>query len=426
VKGLLLRLSALDPDAAAAARVIGHFVALLDAGPVEPAVLVRSTAGLAECPAGLDPGDGRPVVRYGADGAPLTGPAGAISGRAALGTSGRVWLERAGGPGPLDELVLEWMAIAARTAPRPGALPAAARYVADPALVELVLSEREAAQDRARALRLLGLGTETPLRVAAVAAVAAEEHPPDRGGPPARHAGAAGVRAVSLLGRSGLPAAVRVAGVGPLGVALVQPVPGGGATPGAAAGEPAGPAPEPGSGPAPGSPAAALRAALAGPRARTAPAAAGEDAVRLGAIRVGVGGAVEPLRAAESWAQARSALRFTVPGDPVDAVADHAELGAAALLAEVPAERLRARPEVAALDALAATEGGAACLAALAAVCRTGSLRRAAAELHLHHSSVADRLAQVERALGHRLTGPQDRTRAQLALYAHRLARTGP
>jgi hypothetical protein len=415
VKGLLLRLSALDPGAAAAARVIGHFVALLDAGPVEPAVLVRSTAGLAECPAGLDPGDGRPVVRYGADGAPLDGPAGAISGRSALGTSGRVWLERAGGPGPLDELVLEWMAIAARTAPRPGALPAAARYVADPALVELVLSEREAAQDRARALRLLGLGTGTPLRVAAVAA---EDHPPGPGDPSTRRAGAAGVRAVSLLGRSGLPAAVRVAGVGPLGVALIQPASGGDGP--SAAGEPAGAAPEP------ASPAVALRAALAGPRARTAPAAAGEDAVRVGAIRVGVGGAVEPLHAAESWAQARSALRFTVPGDPVDAVADHAELGAAVLLAEVPADRLRARPEVAALTALAATEGGAACLAALAAVCRTGSLRRAAAELHLHHSSVADRLAQVERALGHRLTGPQDRTRAQLALYAHRLARTEP
>jgi hypothetical protein len=89
-----------------------------------------------------------------------------------------------------------------------------------------------------------------------------------------------------------------------------------------------------------------------------------------------------------------------------------------ALLAEVPPERLRAQPDVAALDALAATD-----VAALAAFCRTGSLRKAAAVLHLHHSSVAARLAHVEKELGWRLDEPDDRFRARFALLARRLSR---
>ncbi|MCC9741966.1 helix-turn-helix domain-containing protein [Streptomyces sp. MNU89] len=51
-------------------------------------------------------------------------------------------------------------------------------------------------------------------------------------------------------------------------------------------------------------------------------------------------------------------------------------------------------------------------------------MRQAAAELHLHHSSVAARLAHVEETLGWRLRDPQDRFRAHLALYAWRLSGT--
>jgi sugar diacid utilization regulator len=91
-----------------------------------------------------------------------------------------------------------------------------------------------------------------------------------------------------------------------------------------------------------------------------------------------------------------------------------------ALLADIPADRLRAQPDVQALEGLTDES-----LAALAAFCRTGSLRQAAAELHLHHSSVAGRLAHAEKALGRHLTGPEDRFRARLALYALRLA-AGP
>ena len=142
MKGLLLRLSALDADAAAAVRVIAHFEALLGSGVLDAAALVRSTAGLAECPAGWRPADGE-TLRFGPDGIPAAGEPPFFSGELDLGPAGRVWLERPGRAGPLDDLVLEWMAIAARVLDG-GGRGAEPPHVADPALVELVLSGREA------------------------------------------------------------------------------------------------------------------------------------------------------------------------------------------------------------------------------------------------------------------------------------------
>jgi hypothetical protein len=179
VKGLLLRLSSLDADATAAVRVIAHFQALLAADRVDPAALLRSTAALAECPAGWELADGR-VLRAGPDGTALAGRPGRMSGAADLGAAGRVWLERPGPPGPFDDLVLEWLAVAARTLAQPS--PAA-----DPGLLEVVLSGRETVADRTRALRLLGFAPQAPLRAVVVAAPGEPEalSPAGRGGRPA-------------------------------------------------------------------------------------------------------------------------------------------------------------------------------------------------------------------------------------------------
>lgn len=383
VKGLLLRLSALDADAATALRVIAHFEALL-AGRFDAAALVRSTAGLAECTAGLEPAEGR-TVRFGPEGrAPAQDLAPAlVSGSAALTPAGRVWLERPGGrPGTFDELVLEWMAICAQVLAGHVSQQSPPQ-VADPMLVELALSEREALEDRARALRLLGLAPERPLRVVAVAGSSALE---------------AGAESVALLRDAGLStsATVRVLALGPHGVALVQ------RRDGAA------------------SPAGELREVLA-ERAT----AGGSRASRLSrGLRLGVGGSVQGLDVGTSWRQACTALRFAQAGDPWEAVVDHDALGSVVLLAEIPPERLPEQPEVQALQELAAGEGGTSTMAALTAFCRTGSLRQAAQQLHLHHSSVAARLAHIEAALGWRLSDPVDRFQAQLSLYAVRLWRT--
>lgn len=383
MKGLLLRLSALDADAATAVRVIAHFEALLGSGP-DPVSLTGSTAGLAGCAAGLELPDGR-SARFGSDGTALTGEPVHVSGRVGLEPSGGVWLERPGTPGPFDELVLEWMAITARVLAGRSWQPRVLR-AADPALVELVLSGREDAPDRVRALRLLGLAPEVELRVVAVAG---------------RPGADAGVEAVALLGRGALRGTVRVARVGALGAVLVQRKDGDGGEAGAAA---------------------ELREAL-----RERDRERGASRRPEHGIRVGVGGGTDPLDARTSWAQARSALRFAVADTPQDAVADHGELGPVALLADIPAERLRAQEDVQRLGRLAcgergerAAQGGG-LLAALSAFCRTGTLRQAAAELHLHHSSVAARLAHVEKEFGWSLRDPQDRFRAQLAVYAWRL-----
>ncbi|HEV7974135.1 PucR family transcriptional regulator [Amycolatopsis sp.] len=370
MKGLLLRLSAVDADAEAAVRVIAYFDELVAHRASLPD-LVRAAASLAECVAGLER-DGEQALRYRPDGARAQGAA-SVSAAVDLGRdpAGRAWLERLTGPGPLDDLVLERFAIATRLLGHQG-LVTPAPHLADPALVELVLGEQASAEDRARALVLLGLDVGKPLRVVAV------------GTEDGRDPGAA---AVGLVARGGSTPGARVAVVGGVAAVLLQPREGAGAVAGS------------------------LRAAL-DERARERSSA--------GSVRVGVGDAVDGLDARRSWLQARLAERFAVPG--AEAVVVHRDLGSLTLLAEVPVERLRAQDDVRALDALAATPTGAADVATLEAFCRTGSLRQAAVALHRHHSSVATRLAHVEDALGWRLDEPGDRFRARLALLARRLA----
>jgi len=389
VKGLLLRLSAVDADAEAAVRVIAYFDGLLE-HRASLTDLVRSTAALAECTAGLERAD-EPPLRFHPNGQPasrLDDPPAVgvtpVSGSVTLDAGGRVWLERPGAAGPLDDLVLERFAIAARLL---GGRRTPAPHLADPALVELMLAEREAPEDRVRALRLLGLDSALPVRVAAV------------GGPDPSAA------AVALVVRGRPVRAVRVAVIGNLAAVLLQPRAGAATL------------------------VADLRAALAD-RGRertpngTTPANGTAVPGAITGLRVGIGSAVPGLEARTSWQQAQLALRFAVPDFGDESVVEHDELGPLTLLAEVPVEMLRAQADVRALDALAATPTGALDVAALEAFCRTGSLRQAATVLHLHHSSVAARLAHVEAALGRRLDEPDDRFRARLAVLARRLAAT--
>ncbi|RSN27362.1 LysR family transcriptional regulator [Amycolatopsis sp. WAC 01416] len=372
MKGLLLRLSEVDADAEAAVRVIAYFDELV-ARQARLSDLVRATAALAGCVAGLRREGVPSPLRFTPDGEPaadaVTEPASADLGE----PPGKVWLERAGSPGPLDDLVLERFAMAARVLGRaePGGN---APHLADPALVELLLGEQAGEEDRARALRLLGLAAGRPVRVLAV------------GTEDGRDPGAA---AVGLLARGGSLPRLPVATVGEVAAVLLQP-----RDDDAIVG--------------------ALRSALAD-RARE------RDAT--GGVRVGVGDAVPGLEARHSWLQARLAERFAVPA--AEPIVVHGDLGSLTLLAEVPVARLQGQDDVLALDALAATPTGAADVAALEAFCRTGSLRQAAVALHRHHSSVAARLAHVEDALGWRLDEPGDRFRARLALLARRLAQRG-
>jgi hypothetical protein len=129
-------------------------------------------------------------------------------------------------------------------------------------------------------------------------------------------------------------------------------------------------------------------------------------------VRAGIGSADSPDRA---WQQARTALRFTTGRLPV---VNHDDLGALALLAEIPGDASRGNVDVVAIARLV---GNPEDLETLDAYCATSSLRQAAELLHLHHTSVARRLEQIGKTLGIELTEPTGLMRARLALTAWRL-----
>ncbi len=380
------RLSELDPDVGGAVRIIAFFDPLVRAG-VGFATLVRATAGLAGCPVALLADGAESEVRDGGAPGKRSGEAPVVLSGARVGT---VWLERPGGPLPLDEVLLERLALAAAAVWERGGAPVS---MTDPALVELVIAEETGEPARARALSLLGLAPGTPLRAFAV-------------GLPADGTGGGGLPAealATLARRLG----GRAAHLGDVGVVLAR----GGTLAEVATGAPR--AEPPTGGPL----ARSLEAGsftgvpAGGPPARS-PEAGPLTEVPAGVL-LGAGPVMSAARADESWRRARVALRFAGPGRPF---VDHAELGALAVLADVPRDILAANPDVAAVAALPDSDRE-----TLAAFCARGSLRAAATELHLHHTSVAKRLRNVEARLGLRLERPDDLLRAHLAVVAHGL-----
>ncbi|WP_436844316.1 helix-turn-helix domain-containing protein [Streptomyces canus] len=144
----------------------------------------------------------------------------------------------------------------------------------------------------------------------------------------------------------------------------------------------------------------------------------------LPAGRVGIGPAVPVLDLPQSWAVARTALRFTgegTAGDPGERVMYAEDLGDILLLANLVGSDTGPPPDARALDAALADAPW--MLATLGAVATTQSRRAAAAKLNIHHSTLQARLARAEGLLGwpvHTLTG---HLRLQLALLTRQLAR---
>ncbi|MFE3459591.1 PucR family transcriptional regulator [Nocardiopsis aegyptia] len=342
MEALAARLSQLDSEAEGALRVVMFYDTLMRRRVDLPA-LARASAGLAECVVGIRLHGTARAIRMSPDGgAARTPPPPAASTSLPVTLDeeevGTVWLERAGPAGALDELLLDRLAIAAAAVvERYGP---ARTTMADPALVELVISADSDDAARHRALRLLGFPADLPVRVVAVGS----RIPLDRIG--------------ALVCPERLVKAAPVAGVGVLLAATV-------------------------------------------------------DADRFPpGVHAGLGAAGGPER---SWWEARTALRFATDRRPV---VHHDDLGALALLAQVPPEAVRANPDVAAVARLAEQPED---LDTLEVYCATGSLRRAAELLHLHHSSVARRLEQIGRSLGVELTEPTGLVRARLALVSWRL-----
>ncbi|MEU7862597.1 helix-turn-helix domain-containing protein [Nonomuraea sp. NPDC049141] len=363
MRGLLLRLSTLDTDAESAVRVIAYFDSLVR-DHVSVPVLLSATARLTQCPVGLlDAATGRRTRTF-PDGSvdhPDTdhhpeGDAALKVVRELASGLGAVWMERDGTPHGLDEIVLERFAAAAEvTLERAVAL---AREGRDPALVELALSAETGEAERARALRLLGFDPATPLQALAIAIPADE--------------GFALVPGVRTMGHH-----VRAARIGDTEAVLV---------------------------------------------ATALPRLPGSVRVGIGpelpiSSRIGIGPELPGSRVAESWAGARTALRFT---GPHDRVVRWTELGALALYADVPDAAIAELADVRSMERLGG-EGR----SAVRALCAEGSVRRAATVLHLHHSSMAARIARAESVLGFSLADSAGRLRAHLALALVRLRANG-
>lgn len=363
MRGLLLRLSDLDPNAHAYLRVIEYFDRLVNNG-VNLEGLTRASAALGGCTAGLRDEDSGVVIRFdhqGQSSPPLVHPVGIeLSISIDNAVVGHVWLER-DKPEPLDEILVERMKIAATALWRP------LRSIegTDPALLELAISSLAEDQDRIRALRLMGFNPLQDLRVLAVSIADRKEAEIMQ-------------KVVDIIGSHGGLARSSMSGT--TGLVLIQ----------IAKGE-----------------IGKLTTSLS----------------NLGEfnIRIGMGPSVSAPRAFESWSNARLALRFVPALSRNKIIVNFEELGAFAVLASLAPEVAMANPDVKALRKLSETEQGIEDIDILLSVTWSGSARQSATELFMHHSSIANRLKHVEHALNLSLQEPSGRLRAQMAAIVFRL-----
>lgn len=137
-----------------------------------------------------------------------------------------------------------------------------------------------------------------------------------------------------------------------------------------------------------------------------------------GPERRGVGPWGIPLDLPSSWRQALISLRLTTAADPVVRAT---QLGSLAYLADVVDRPGEALPEVTALREVIAHAPWA--LATLAAFSENDSIRSAAAELGIHHSTAQARCETLEQLLGYELRGQVSRCRLFLDLRLYRLSR---
>ncbi|WP_261571311.1 helix-turn-helix domain-containing protein [Frankia gtarii] len=162
-------------------------------------------------------------------------------------------------------------------------------------------------------------------------------------------------------------------------------------------------------------------------RARVEAVAGSAASRRPGDRRIGVGPAMAVLELPNSWAAARTALRLTADGtalDPGPRVVCADQMGGLAVLAAAIGPETPLDADVQALRAAGFVAPWA--WSALEAMAASPSLRTAAAALTVHHSTLQDRLALAESALGWTVHDPQGRLRLQLAFAMHRLHRNPP
>lgn len=360
MRGLLLRLSALDADAESAVRLITFFDSLLEQ-EVKLDELLRSAAIVADCAVGIQDIDGQFAARALPDGTTDTRRAQRGATVRKMTSGHQVWLARSGTDAlPLDELLLERLSIACVVTL--GRSDASAPMLGDPALLELAVARSTAAPERSRAIHLLGLTPCTRMTLLAVLgpidgvdALAAQLTTP---GARPRRAIIGSVHAMAITGTTPAdlvpPAGVSV-GIGTTEYAVDAPT-------------------------------------------------SWEKAIR--ALRY----------ASAGNGRAEAGLR------PVVTAAELGPFEL--LAARLRSADIHDVTDIDVIDELSAEPNGPGIVEALTVVVAAGSLREAARQMHLHHNSVSARLARAEERLGYRITEPSGLARLQLALALRRLRDT--
>lgn len=187
MKDLAVRLAALDADAGAALRVIAYFDGLAE-NKAGLQAIVRGAAVLAGCPARLDDRSRRVHVRVDPAGHAAPDPSAAderwMRTPVVPDASATLWLERIGEPGPVEAMVLERAAGAARSVldRTRGRAPSE-----DPALVELIVDASAPPEVRRQAAMSMRLSESDRFRAAALPSgpkvVPADATPPFAGAP---------------------------------------------------------------------------------------------------------------------------------------------------------------------------------------------------------------------------------------------------
>jgi PucR C-terminal helix-turn-helix domain len=206
VKDLEVRLAALDPDAGAAIRVIGYFDRLTEAGAGLEAI-VRGAAVLTGCPARLADERRRLFLRVEPDGSHGV-PAGPpdrswLSVSVEPGGGAVLWLEHPGPAGPVEAMVLERAAAAARVVLTRTRGRAPARPDDDGAAVEVLIDASASPEARRHAARALGLAEAVRVRAVALAGGGARIEPAARAVAVASDGPRAGIG--TTVGIDGLP-----------------------------------------------------------------------------------------------------------------------------------------------------------------------------------------------------------------------------
>lgn len=358
----MLKLLNVDAAGERALRVVAYFDQLGANNPDLESV-IRATALIADCPAGLELSDRSLLLRFSSEGAVLTGT-GMPSEKAALvfeGTErGKVWIERDGDPRDLDEFIVERFALTAAAvlvrerAPSESDL---AQGFSDPALAQLLVNGRASEAERSRAARLIGLQPSSMVQLIALELGADED-----------------LADTTARLRDAWKRAIHVAELS-RNLSLVIAV--------------------------------------------------GREPVEWNidrfAGRAASGPVVELFDAPRSWTTARETLRFAGAGPTWPRALDADQLGALRLLGLIdPAEALANR-DVVQIGILASGANGQEAITILDHYLHAESLRSAARAANFHHSSLQSRISRIEVALGIDLKSAAGRERAALALLLWRI-----